>query len=226
MSGLEIFGLIASLGGITGAIIETYGAIRNLHGLPEAFNEVNSRLPLVQSTLDSIKSQVDRLTPPDEEAAVASLLGNCIKKAEELLRIFEKISRKSEGRFAASVYTSIVTKLGKKHRVETLMRDILKDLNVLMANRAFQTVPQAQSDELAGARDSLAQTCLDQPDSGGDGDPGRGGASQTGPRSRQYNNFGGSQRFVNGHSFEANRDQYFGRVPARNVNSPSDSDSD
>ena len=212
MSGFEIFGLVAAIISVTETTIEVYNAIKDLHGLPEAFQEVSKRLPLVMQTLEAAKGQSKNTKSHDEIEALKSVLNSCKKKAEKLLDIFKSIANglKNDS-FTISAYRSVVIKLGKKFRVETLMGDILKDLEVLAAHHIFQAAMQKQVDSLAEAKDGLEKVPPSLPDS--DFDEKSDAFNQTGDRNKMFINTGsGTMKNVYGNNFEAKRDQNFGEI--------------
>ncbi|EFQ30851.1 hypothetical protein CGRA01v4_12918 [Colletotrichum graminicola] len=129
-SGFEIFGLIGTIITIIDTSIEVFGAIEDLRGLPEAFKEVNNRLPLIKEILEEAKGHA-KDAPANEVKALGKTLASCQKKTKELQEIFLKIQMKAkDGEFVTSVYKALVLKLGKKSRVEDLMQNILQDFTV------------------------------------------------------------------------------------------------
>ncbi|XP_014559425.1 hypothetical protein COCVIDRAFT_92155 [Bipolaris victoriae FI3] len=210
-SGFEILGLIGSIVIIVDTTIEVYDAIKNLHGLPEAFQQVSNRLPLVKNAFEDAKGPAKNASSNDEKA-LKELLESCEKKARELQKIFMKIAKKSTGSEPViSVYRSLVLKLGKKSRVEILMDDILKDLQVMVAHSVFRAATQKRVEEVERARQELAEVPPSLSDSDFDERPDT--ANQYGDGNRQYNAFGGIQKDVDGSYFEAGRDQNFGTMP-------------
>lgn len=202
MSGIEIVGLISAIIDITKTTVETYQAIKNLHDLPEAFDEVNRRFPLVTQTLQKAEDESKNATP-EEKKALEPLLESCRNKAKELLDIFKNIQESKDKSFR-SAYRAIVTKMRKDARVETLMDNILKDLGVLAAHHAFQDTMQRQVEPLQIARDDLAKVTPSIPDE--EINDNAGSAIQFGDKNRQYNSFGGTQKIFDGDSYEAGRD--------------------
>lgn len=137
MSGLDIPCQIAGLIGVTEDTIEAYDAIKDLYGLPKAFQAVNKRLLLVEQTLRDAKGLARKVKSSDAKA-LETLLESCEDKADKLLEIFKKIGKKSTDEYDFSTYWSIAAKLGK-HRVEILLDGILGDLGTLAAYGVFQT---------------------------------------------------------------------------------------
>jgi hypothetical protein len=214
MSGFEVLGLIGNIISITETIIEVYDAFKDLHGLPDAFQEVNKRLPLVEQTLQDVKTQWKNIKSAEEAKAIQTLLTGCQDKSKELERIFNGIAKSSKDNFVVSAYKSVIGKLGKKGRVETLMDDILKDLSVLVAHKVFQEATQKRVETLNKSRQELASVPPSLLDSEFDEKSG-GTATQVGGRD-QYNVFGGTQKNVDGNYFEARGDQNFGTIPPAN----------
>jgi hypothetical protein len=95
MSGIEIFSLIAAIISVTETIVTVYDAIKDLHGLPEAFREVNNRLPVVEKTLQDAKRHAKNASG-DKSQALETLLKSCKKKADQLLDIFKQVAKSKE----------------------------------------------------------------------------------------------------------------------------------
>lgn len=211
MSGPDISRQIAGLIGVTEDIVEAYESIKNLCSLPEAFQEVNKQLPLLGQTLRDAKGPAKKLKPADDTKGLETVLQSCDEKAEQLLEVFEKLSKSSKDHYDSSVYRAIITKQGK-HRVETLMAGILEDLGVLVAHNIFLAEMKRLVEPLENARKELAEVSPSLTDSDLTDQPGT--ANQYGDYNRQYNLFGnGTQRIANGHYFEAMGNQNFGMIP-------------
>jgi hypothetical protein len=215
MAGLEVFSLIVNIISVTETIIEVYGAIKDLHGLPDAFHEVNKRLPLAAKTLLDVKTQAKNIQSPEEGRAIVTILKSSQGKAKELDTIFNEIAKNSKDNFVVSVYKAVIAKIGKKGRVETLMDGILKDLSVLVAYQVFQTSAQKHVEDLKKARKELAEVPPSLPDS--EFDEKGGNATQIGGRD-QHNIWGDNAKMVLGSNFESARDQIFGTIPSMEGN--------
>jgi hypothetical protein len=116
-----------------------------------------------------------------------------------------------------SVYKSVVAKLGKKGRVETLMDSILKDLGVLVAYKVFQASTQKHVEDLDKARKELAKVTPSLADS--EFDEKGGNATQISGRD-QFNTWGDNAKTIFGSNFEAQRDQHIGMIPPVNTKNP------
>ncbi|RYP49164.1 hypothetical protein DL769_011115 [Monosporascus sp. CRB-8-3] len=200
MSGTEIACQIARLIGVIEDIIEAYDTIKDLRGLPEAFQEVSKWLPLAEQTLREAKTPAKKVNSVDDANVLETRLSSCEEKADKLLEIFQKIDRKSKGEYVPSVYRSVAIKLGK-HRVEILMNGILEDLGSLAAHHVFQAAMRHVVELLDEAKRELANVPPSLSDSEFDEQPGA--ANQFGDGNRMFNNFGGSQKNIEGGNYES-----------------------
>ena len=215
MSGVEVFALVVNIISVAETIAQVYSAIKDLHGLPDAFREVNKRLPLVEQTLGDVKSQTANIKSAEEAKAMLTLLKSSQGKIKELETIFNEIAKNSKDNFMVSVYKSVIAKLGKKGRVETLMDGILKDLGVLVAHHVFQTSTQKHVEDLDKARKELAKVTPSLADS--EFDEKGSNATQINGRD-QFNTWGDNAKNIFGNNFEAGRDQSFGTIPSAERN--------
>lgn len=160
--------IIASTIAISQAILSAYKAIEHIKGLPKAFREVNQNIPLVQETLELARLQLERvgLNEPSGKA-VEPVISNCHKKFEALQNIFQEIDKGKDAKdwsALVSFYRTTVVPLGKAHRVEALMQDILKDLRMLAINQLFKTATQSQVAKLESAVQDLSNVDPSLPD--------------------------------------------------------------
>lgn len=215
MSGPDIFRQIISLIEVTDDIIGAFSSIENLPSLPEAFQEANKRLPLVEQILRDAKNPAKKLKSAEDAQALEIVLHSFHGKANKLLEIAEKIGEDSKAGYDSSVYRGIIMKQGKQ-RVETLMDGLLEDLGTLIANRVFLGEMQRQIEPLTKAREELAGVSCSLTESDVADQPRA--ANQYGANSRQYNLFGGgTQKITEGHYFEAHGNQNFGTIPPHEV---------
>lgn len=169
MSGIEIFGLLAGIVSVTEVIIHTYDAIKDFSGLPEAFHTVGKRLPLIEKTLQDAKRQAKESKEPEDwegedPEALKTLVEGCGENINDLKNIFEKLSR-SKGKSIRQAYTTLVIGIGKRGRVESLMGDILMDVQTLTSYRVFKTATQDKVEELRKAIQEMNQVDPSLPDS-------------------------------------------------------------
>lgn len=212
MSGIEIFGLIAGIISVAETIANVYEAIKDLSELPAAFHEVNNRLPLVDKVLLAAKGQAKNTTP-EEAKAVEDLLKGSKEKTDALLEIFKKIEARSKKKSLLAIYEKVALKLNKGNgsRVETLMDNVLKDLQILSTYQTFQTAIGSQKGDLEKAREELAKVEPSLPDTTFETKPG----SAINYGKDQNNNFGGTFNKVDGEQYNAQRDQNFGMRPKK-----------
>lgn len=211
MSGPNIFRQITSLIEVTEDIIGAFSSIKDLPRLPEAFQEANKRLPLVEQFLQDAKNPAKKLKSAEDARALEIVLYGFHEKAKKLLEIVQTIGEDSKVEYNSSVYRGVILKQGKQ-RVETLIDRLLEDLATLAANRVFWGEMQRQIEALAKAREELAGVSSSLAESDLAEQPRA--ANQYGANSRQYNLLGGgSQKIAEGHYFEAHRNQNFGAVP-------------
>lgn len=155
------------------SISSTYNAIQHLKGLPKAFNEVGQDLPLVRETLDLARSQLQASTLDEStKKAIEPIIKGCKDKASALNDIFQEIDKKKKHDKEAkdwpalvSFYRTLLLRLGKAHRVETLMQGILKDLKGLAVHQLFKVATKAQIDKLESAINKLSEAEPSLPDS-------------------------------------------------------------
>lgn len=152
MSGAEaafIVGLISGVISIIEATKTVYNAAKDAKGLPEAFRQVAARLPLVIEILYSAKERIKSLdeTAQDAQEEFLELLK---KKAEKLEKILRKVIRKDDDKWYDR-YKKALSTLGKGDKVECLMEEILKDIQVLACERLKGTATEAQVKEIEQA---------------------------------------------------------------------------
>lgn len=142
----------------------TYTTIQHLRGLPKAFKEVGQNLALVEETLVLVQEQLEGATFTDATTeAIETVLKSCQGKAKLLNNVFQEINRgklndknAKDWSVIANIYRTAVLRLGKAHRVESLMQDILNGLKGLTMNQVFRTATQSQMEKLEKAIENLA----------------------------------------------------------------------
>ena len=142
MSGAEaiaILGIISSVISIVDGTKQVYDAASDTNGLPEAFREVAARLPIVRDILDSAKQHVSRRhTNKDCYEAVKNVVEDCQLRAQDLEKLFQKVIP-ADGASRAKKYLLAVRTLGKGNQVETLMKGMLEDLQLLAIEHGMIT---------------------------------------------------------------------------------------
>jgi hypothetical protein len=154
MSGAEaivVLGVISSLISIIEATKKTYDAATDSHGLPSAFREVASRLPIVKNILDSAQQH---LTHGDVDETrcngVKSVIEACTKKAKRLNELFDK-AIPADGSSGVKRYLKAVKTLGKGNEIEKLMKGILEDVQLLASEHGMKIATNAQKEQITQA---------------------------------------------------------------------------
>lgn len=222
MSGIEVISLISSIITLIDTTSEVYKAIKDLKDLPKAFKEVQIRLPIVQDTLKSARSHAQKTTSIVTSAAeIESLLKNCEAKAKELLDIFKQIED-SEDKSAKAFYRKVVLKVGKEHKVESIMDAILKDVQVLASHRVMQSATQVQVEKLQTAIEGMAKVKPSVPDHYFDAATGKFNHSGKGDLNIQYGD--GGMNNVKGNMYTAGSMVFSPKSRSKRTESSDDSD--
>lgn len=154
--------VVASSITFVSTIISAYNAISGLNQLPQEFQEVERRLPLVDNTLRRIQGQLrEELIDDSIESTIRDSLSRCDDFGRKLKDIFDGIQAYDtrEGSALVRYKKTLVSKgkqIGKAHRVETLMTGMLTCVKDLADNYIFRLATQDQVAQLASAIDALS----------------------------------------------------------------------
>ena len=152
MSGAEaafVFGLISGVISICQATQAIYEAAKDAKGQPEAFRQVHARLVLVIAILDKTKERAKTVDEASQEA-LEPILESCKAKVENLHKIFQKVIRKDDDKWYGR-YKKAAGTLAKGQKVESLMAEILKDIQVLACDKLTGVATEAQVKEMEEA---------------------------------------------------------------------------
>lgn len=152
MSGTEaafVVGLISGVISIIDTTKKIYDAAKDAEGQPEAFRQVAARLPLVIEILHSTEGKARALNETAQDP-LEHILKSCKAKAEKLQEIFQKVIRKDDDKWY-SRYKRALSTLGKGNKVEALMGEILKDVQVIACEKLEGTANNAQLKSLEEA---------------------------------------------------------------------------
>ena len=159
MSGAEAVAILDIISSVISILDETkqvYDAASNTNGLPEAFREVATRLPIVRDILDSAKQHIrEGDTNEDSYKAAKNVVEDCQSKAQNLEKLFQRVIP-ADGASRAKKYLSAVRTLGKGNRVEILMKGMLEDLQLLAINHGMIPETDTREKELARAIEEVA----------------------------------------------------------------------
>ena len=129
----------------------------------------------MQETLEIAQRQLqDGSIDKTSVKAIEPVIRSCQEKAKAMLEIFQQIEKAEKDAKDAKaakdgpvldLYRKTVLRLGKAHRVEALMQDILKGLKALAINQLFKLVTQDQIARLEKAIQELSEVEPSVPDS-------------------------------------------------------------
>lgn len=148
-AGAAVIGLISGVISIIEATKTIYDAAKDVKGQPETFRQVHARLVLVIEILNRARERaliVDKTT----QEALEPILESCKVKAKNLKKIFQKVIRKDDDKWY-NRYKKALSTLGKEYKVECLMEEILKDIQVLVYERLMGPATNAQLKEIQEA---------------------------------------------------------------------------
>jgi len=154
MAGAEailVLGVISSIIQIVDGTKQVYDAATDAQGLPEAFREVADRLPIVANILGSAKKHIDDGAVDEKSCkGVKHVVEACEKKARILDDLFRKVVP-ADGSSRGRIYLSAVRTLGKGSRVETLMKGMLEDVQLLTSEHGMKITTKTEKEQLAKA---------------------------------------------------------------------------
>ncbi|KAF9869242.1 hypothetical protein CkaCkLH20_13287 [Colletotrichum karsti] len=164
---MDPLSITASTLAVIQSLIAAFEAIRHIKGLPKAFNNVGESLPLVKETLELAQEVLCEENPDDAvKRETAKTLQDCQKKAKVINSIFKNIEegRKKEKdakdwSFFSRFYREKVLPMGKAHKVEKLMEQVLAKLKILGINQIFRARAdfQSQVEKLSSAIRALSE---------------------------------------------------------------------
>jgi hypothetical protein len=134
MSGAEVIGIISGIIAIVDATVKVYNAANDASGLPEAFRDVSTRLPIVSKILRTISGNLNSI--PDEEYcnAIKPVIQRCENRAIQLEKLFKDVVPQT-GASRRERYVLAARTWAKGDTVESLMKGILEDVQLLTSNR-------------------------------------------------------------------------------------------
>ena len=154
--GIAVLGVIASIVTIIDGTKKVYDAATNPQGLPEAFREVAGRLPIIENTLKSAKQNIEESKVNDDTCkGVKDTVEACQEKAKSLDKLFHK-TIPADGTSRLKRYYMAVKSLGRGSEVETLMKGMLDDVQLLSCERGMKTATKAQQEQILKAIEELS----------------------------------------------------------------------
>lgn len=167
MSGAEISSLISNVIDIIGAARRLYEVASDAKGQPVEYRQVAVRLPLIIGVLKSAKERVQTLNKTDQHDLQA-LLQSVKDKAESLEKLFRRVVRKDDDKWYERHKKAVVA-VSKVKEVESLMGEILKDVNVIMCDKLKDIVTGDQIKEPEKANKDIQEGPSSRPEQAGSG---------------------------------------------------------
>ncbi|KAM0147382.1 hypothetical protein ACHAPG_010623 [Botrytis cinerea] len=155
-----VLGIISSIIAIIDATKQIYDAVEDEGGLPENFKKSSAKLPLISNLLRDAERYVDDMTNEVDKAAFLLTLKDCKFQASQLKKLFEKVTPE-EGASRMDRYIKAVRTIGKDSQVESLMKGILYDLQLLATS--FPVKPSNEY-QLAQAIEEVSKMKSSLPD--------------------------------------------------------------
>lgn len=146
-SGLEVIGGISAVISLLDASIKVYDSARNDLKLPETFEIIRRRLPVILDTLETCKNHMEakeNSIPEDVCEALDNTLDSCDKKARNLREMFEKIMPGQSDTWRKR-YLKALRSLGKGNKVENLMVGLAEDVQLIVNHDAVRSANQQQN---------------------------------------------------------------------------------
>ncbi|KAJ4385433.1 hypothetical protein N0V93_009861 [Gnomoniopsis smithogilvyi] len=168
----KLVGLIASILGIAEAISDSFKQIKQVKGLPAAFNTVEDSLAIVEETLQLAQNVLgthpEQTDKPHVEDKIRTFLDICKVNAESIRVIFEELAIDVEAQQESSswqqhlkhCYKTILLRskhFNKADRVEELIQKLLNAVHNLGNYQIFRSATQDKAlfDKIDNAVDAL-----------------------------------------------------------------------
>ncbi|PVH70780.1 hypothetical protein DL98DRAFT_123555 [Cadophora sp. DSE1049] len=224
MSGAEfiaVAGVISSIITIVDGIKQVVDAASEVEGLPKAFRQASNKLPLVSDILEATKRNFEADYISGVEKSVTLVVDDCKDKWKTLNDLFDKIIPQEKSSCVERYYKAVKT-LGKGGKVESLMKRMLEDIQLLATiktmtttnvEKVIKTVTATQRENIAKAITDVASWPPSAPDDlfqGGTGDSinnyGSGTQNANTGGGIQNNNTGSGKQFISENQYFSKED--------------------
>ncbi|PVH74235.1 hypothetical protein DL98DRAFT_658902 [Cadophora sp. DSE1049] len=177
MSGAEfiaVAGVISSIIAVVDGISQVVDAASEVEGLPKAFRQASYKLTLVSDILEATKHNFEADNVSGVEKSVTLVDDDCKDKWKTLNDLFDKVIPEEKASRVDRYYKAVKT-LGKGGKVESLMKGILEDIQLLATiktmtttnvEKVIKTVTAAQEEKVANAITDVAAWPPSVPDDG------------------------------------------------------------
>jgi hypothetical protein len=157
-----VLGIISSIIAIIDATKQVYEAIEDEAGLPTNFKKSATKLPLISKLLEDVERYVNNAPDDSIKAAFIPTLEDCKVQATQLRELFDKVMPEgSDSRWDR--YVKAAQTIGKGGRVESLVRGILDDLQLLATKFPEVATPRSK-DQLTKAIEEVTRIEPSLPD--------------------------------------------------------------
>lgn len=152
---LAVIGIIANIISLVDVTVKIYDAARgfgdDVDTLPKMYREARDRLPLVLDTLRKTKDNAEAGSIDNQTCiALKPVLMQCNANVETLQALFKDIVP-PQNSSALRVSYKAASSVFHKTKVESVMRRILEDVNVLVSYHVVRGATKEQVEELAKA---------------------------------------------------------------------------
>lgn len=165
MSGAEVIGIISGIIAILDAAVKVYSVVKDSSNLPPAFRDAARRIPLIQDTLRTAEMHLKEYDQDEAYKTMRPTLEGCKDKAEHLREIFQKVTAQDKT-LSFERYSRAARALGKRTRVESIMKGMLEDVHLLTENHAIKAATEAQVGKLVEAISEMSAIQPSLPDDG------------------------------------------------------------
>lgn len=153
MSGLEVLGGISAIIALIDASIKIFDGTRSDIVLPETFETMRTRLPIISNILETCKSDLEPVkdsVPVSLGEALKTQICACEKKATMLKEIFEKIISGESDTWRERQF-KVIRRLGKGNKVNELIVAITEDVQVIVNSHMLRSTRLHRNCDLANA---------------------------------------------------------------------------
>jgi len=175
MSGAEfiaVTGVISSIIAIIDGIQQVVDAASEVEGLPKAFRQASNKLPLISDILEATKYNFEADCVSGVEKSVTLVIDDCKHKWGTLKTLFDRVLPDEKASRTDRYYAAVKT-LGKRGKVENLMKGMMEDIQLLgtiktmtttNVERVIKTATAVQEDKVAKALTDVAAWPASVPD--------------------------------------------------------------
>ncbi|TLD26481.1 hypothetical protein PspLS_05243 [Pyricularia sp. CBS 133598] len=152
MSGAEVIGVLSGIITLVKTSQAIYDAASDVSGLPRFLRDVESRLPLIQDTLEVARRDLavddnGALSSPSSCEALAKVLRSCRARLDGLYEIIKAAVPAADAP-RTERYLKALKTMPSAAKAEGLMDGALRDLELLAHSQAFKAATRAQVERL------------------------------------------------------------------------------